>query len=61
MMLQMFVKQHYLVKETISKPTADGGTDKTTAYAMGARYALEVRSQFVFYFASFDLLRKHPS
>lgn len=42
-MAQTFVKQHYLMKKTLTKPTADGGSETIPAYAMGARSILEVR------------------
>lgn len=31
------------MKKSVTKPTADGGTDVIPAYTMGARGALEVR------------------
>jgi len=40
---QTFVKQHYLMKKTLEKPTTDGGTESIPAYSFGARSALEVR------------------
>eukprot|EP00903_Cladosiphon_okamuranus_P011385 g10729.t1 len=43
--LAAFVKQHYLMKKTLTKPTADGGSESIPAYAMGARSVLEVGSR----------------
>ncbi|CAM9113780.1 unnamed protein product [Scytosiphon promiscuus] len=40
--LTTFVKQHYLTKKTVIKPTVDGGTENIPFYGMGARSILEI-------------------
>ncbi len=37
------MKQHYLMKKTLEKPTTDAGSELIPAYSFGARSALEVR------------------
>lgn len=51
----MFVKQHYLGKKSIKKPTPDGGEETIYAYTMGARAALEVCTRGPKSKADFDL------
>ncbi|CAM9510306.1 unnamed protein product [Pylaiella littoralis] len=43
--LAALVKQHYLVKKTLQRPTADGSHETIPVYSMGARSILEIGSR----------------